>query len=65
MLGALHSEPILTELASSGPDRLAAALRTLAGAVLDAPPTAADAVAGAASDAAAGAAGGQSVPARR
>jgi AcrR family transcriptional regulator len=37
MLGALHSEPILTELASSGPDRLAAALRELAGAVLDAP----------------------------
>jgi hypothetical protein len=37
MLGALHSEPILTELASSGPDRLAAALRALAGAVLDAP----------------------------
>jgi hypothetical protein len=40
MLGALHSEPILTELASSGPDRLAAALRELAGAVLDAPPAA-------------------------
>ncbi len=37
MLGALHSEPILSELASSGPDRLAAALRALAGAVLDAP----------------------------
>jgi AcrR family transcriptional regulator len=37
MLGALHSEPILTELASSGPDRLAAALRALAGALLDAP----------------------------
>ncbi len=41
MLGALHSEPILTELASSGPGRLAAALRTLAGAVLDAPAAAA------------------------
>ena len=37
MLGAPHSEPILTELASSGPDRLAAALRMLADAVLDAP----------------------------
>ena len=37
MLGALHSEPILGELASSGPDRLAAALRALATAVLDAP----------------------------
>lgn len=37
LLGALHSEPILTELASSGPGRLAAALRSLAGAVLDAP----------------------------
>jgi AcrR family transcriptional regulator len=41
MLGALHSEPILTELASSGPGRLAAALRELAGAVLDAPAAAA------------------------
>ena len=37
MLGALHSEPILGELASSGPGRLAAALRGLAAAVLDAP----------------------------
>ena len=37
MLGALHSEPILGELASSGPARLAAALRGLAAAVLDAP----------------------------
>jgi AcrR family transcriptional regulator len=37
MLGALHSEPILGELASSGPGRLAAALRALAAAVLDAP----------------------------
>ena len=37
MLGALHSEPILGELASSGPGRLAAALRGLAAAVLDTP----------------------------
>ena len=37
MLGALHSEPVLGELASSGPGRLAAALRGLAAAVLDAP----------------------------
>jgi len=37
LLGALHSEPILAELASSGSDRLAAALRALAAAVLDAP----------------------------
>jgi AcrR family transcriptional regulator len=47
MLGALHSEPILGELASSGPDRLAAALRALATAVLDAR-AGADAPAGAA-----------------
>ena len=47
MLGALHSEPILGELASSGPGRLAAALRGLAAAVLDAP-AAADAPATAA-----------------
>lgn len=37
LLGALHSEPILAELASSGPGRLAAALRALAASVLDAP----------------------------
>jgi hypothetical protein len=37
MLGALHSEPVLGELASSGPGRLAAALRGLAAAVLAAP----------------------------
>lgn len=37
MLGALHSEPILGELAASGPGRLTAALRGLAAAVLDAP----------------------------
>jgi AcrR family transcriptional regulator len=36
MLGALHSEPILNELAA-GPARLSAAMRTLAAAVLDAP----------------------------
>jgi AcrR family transcriptional regulator len=47
MLGALHSEPVLGELASSGPGRLAAALRGLAAAVLDAP-AAADARAAAA-----------------
>jgi AcrR family transcriptional regulator len=41
MLGALHSEPILNELADDGPARLAIAMRTLAGAVLDAPATAA------------------------
>lgn len=37
ILGALHSEPILAELASDGPERLAAAMRALACAVLDAP----------------------------
>jgi AcrR family transcriptional regulator len=37
LLGALHGEPILTELATSGPGRVAAALRTLACSVLDAP----------------------------
>jgi AcrR family transcriptional regulator len=36
MLGALHSEPILNELAD-GPARLSAAMRALAAAVLDAP----------------------------
>jgi AcrR family transcriptional regulator len=36
MLGALHSEPILNELAA-GPARLSAAMRTLAAAVMDAP----------------------------
>jgi hypothetical protein len=37
-LGALHSEPILAQRAPDGPKRLAAALRALACAVLDAPP---------------------------
>lgn len=39
MLGSLHSEPILTELADDGPKRLSDAPRALAGAVLDAPTT--------------------------
>jgi Bacterial regulatory proteins, tetR family len=38
LLGALHSEPILAQRAPDGPKRLAAAMRTLACAVLDAPP---------------------------
>jgi AcrR family transcriptional regulator len=37
LLGALHSEPILAELTTDGPERLAAAVRALACAVLDAP----------------------------
>ena len=37
MLGALHSEPILNQLAAEGAERLAAAMRALACAVLDAP----------------------------
>ncbi len=37
LLGALHGEPILTELATSGPGRVAAALRALACSLLDAP----------------------------
>lgn len=37
LLGALHSEPILASLAADGPARPAAAVRTLACAVLDAP----------------------------
>ncbi len=36
LLGALHSEPVLAELVAGGPDRLIAALHTLARAVLDA-----------------------------
>jgi AcrR family transcriptional regulator len=36
LLGALHSEPVLAELATGGPDRLTAALHTIARAVLDA-----------------------------
>jgi AcrR family transcriptional regulator len=38
MLGALHSEPILAQLTTDGPERLTAAMRVLACAVLDAPP---------------------------
>jgi AcrR family transcriptional regulator len=37
LLGALHSEPILAQLAAEGPRRLAAAMRALALAALDAP----------------------------
>ena len=37
MLGALHSEPLLARLTTDGPERLAAAMRALARAVLDAP----------------------------
>jgi len=37
LLGSLHSEPILAQLAAEGPARLTAAMRVLAGAVLDAP----------------------------
>ena len=36
LLGALHSKPILNQLATEGPERLAAAMRALARAVLDA-----------------------------
>jgi AcrR family transcriptional regulator len=37
MLGALHSEPILSQLTAEGPERLSAAMQALASAVLDAP----------------------------
>ena len=37
LLGSLHSEPILSELAAAGPARLTAAMQALACAVLDAP----------------------------
>jgi AcrR family transcriptional regulator len=37
LLGALHSEPIRSRLAAEGPGRVAAAMRALACAVLDAP----------------------------
>jgi AcrR family transcriptional regulator len=37
LLGALHGEPILNQLATAGPERLSAALRSLACSVLDAP----------------------------
>ena len=38
LLGSLHSEPILSELATSGPERLARALRARASSLLDAQP---------------------------
>jgi AcrR family transcriptional regulator len=38
LLGSLHSEPVLTQLAAEGPARLTAAMRTLAAAVLSPPP---------------------------
>lgn len=41
LLGSLHSDPILKELAASGPGRLAATLQFLAGALIDAPAPAA------------------------
>jgi AcrR family transcriptional regulator len=37
LLGSLHSEPVLNELTTSGPKRVAAGLRALACSVLDAP----------------------------
>lgn len=37
VLGSLHSEPVLGQLAAEGPDRLAATLRSVICAVLDAP----------------------------
>jgi AcrR family transcriptional regulator len=37
MLGALHSEPILNQLTTDGPERLTTTMRALASAVLDAP----------------------------
>jgi AcrR family transcriptional regulator len=37
MLGSLHSEPLLNQLATAGPGRVSAAMRALACAVLDAP----------------------------
>lgn len=36
LLGSLHSEPVLAELTAGGPDRVAAALRSLTSAFLDA-----------------------------
>lgn len=41
LLGALHSDPILKELAANGPERLAATLRLLGSALLDTPTSAA------------------------
>ena len=37
VLGALHSEPVRSRLAADGPEPVAAALRTLVSALLDAP----------------------------
>lgn len=37
MLGSLHNEPMLAQLAAEGPERLSAAMRAMATAVLDAP----------------------------
>lgn len=37
MLGTLHSDPVLVRLAADGPERVAAALRTMVQALLDAP----------------------------
>lgn len=37
LLGSLHSEPVLAQMSADGPGRMAAALRSLATAVLDAP----------------------------
>jgi hypothetical protein len=37
MIGSLHSEPILNQLATEGPERLSSAMRGVACAVLDAP----------------------------
>jgi AcrR family transcriptional regulator len=37
VLGSLHSEPVLARLTSGGPERIAAALRTMVQSLLDAP----------------------------
>jgi hypothetical protein len=37
ILGMLHSHPVLVRLAADGPERVAAALRTMVQALLDAP----------------------------
>jgi len=41
ILGSLHSDPVLARLAADGPGRVAAALRTMVEALLDAPPASA------------------------
>ena len=38
LLGAGHSEPVMAQLAAEGPERLTAAMHTLACAVLDSRP---------------------------